>query len=120
MYKIRVVVKVNGNSDSLIPTLSCSSIDKALCSGRIIHRCVCCAYSSAASTTADISDMPLRKISKSPLSFAGYCRKKEKLGQQRMHKALYKPVVCLPYCRLIQVYGDKVLDPVFQMLVIAL
>ena len=54
-------------------TLSCSSTESVLCSGRTIQRRVCCAYSLAASTTAEISDMPLKKTSRSPRSAEGYC-----------------------------------------------
>lgn len=53
-------------------TLSCSSTDKALCRGRIIQRLVLEAYILAASVIAMISDIPLKKISKSPLSLFGY------------------------------------------------
>ena len=54
-------------------TLSCSSIERALCRGRMIQHCVCMAYCLASSMREEISFIPLRKTRRSPRSVAGYC-----------------------------------------------
>ncbi len=53
-------------------TLSCSSIDSALCNGRIIHEPVVCAYTFASCRSDVISFMPLTNIKRSPLSLLRY------------------------------------------------
>ena len=49
-------------------------MERALWSGRTIQLLVCCAYTLASSMRAAISFIPLRKISRSPLSLGGYWR----------------------------------------------
>ncbi len=59
-------------SNNMKLTLSCCSMESELCNGSTIHLWDLAAYSFAACTTLSISAMPLMKISRSPLSFAGY------------------------------------------------
>lgn len=51
--------------------MSCWTSDRVLCSGRTIQRRVCVAYTWHASWMVEISDMPLRKRSRSPRSSSG-------------------------------------------------